>query len=361
MKTALFSLVFVLALSFNFARAAYLEQDYEEKGEEVRSHDHVMPRRVSNDVTDFMDKISIGRPYTERNLTVYPLSLSRDEDDSGYVTLDKALDRGYLEIVEKGQGNVSSITVRNNSGSYVFLMAGEILGGGKQNRTISKDVLLGPRGDFVEVPVYCVEQHRWAVGGKRGFYSVDSVATNSMRAMTQSGEGQDKVWGEVSRLSSGNSVKSSTSNLQDVYDDREVKERLAVYDPLLRLPRDTVGVVVVCGDRILGADIFCNEGLFDDLWPKVLRSYSLEGISFPVPVRNREIRPRDESVSTDDVRRYLGNVYSARFLEERGIDLGDLINISGSVDGKALTYRRAVIHLNLSPVRWRRVYIEDRR
>jgi hypothetical protein len=282
-------------------------------------------------------------------MTVFPLEISREEDTRRYVCLDDAVDRGYIKIHEKGSATVSGIDVENVSDRYVFLMAGEILGGGKQNRIIAKDVLLQPRGRIVSVPVYCVEQHRWSHSGGKGFYSEKTVAPNAMRAMTQTGGSQGKVWEHVDRVAEANRVKSSTGSFQAVYEDAGVKRQIDAYDSLRRMPRHTVGVVVAVNGTIIGAEVFCNEDLFDDLWPKLLRSYSLDAVSWHPGVRST--RYRLPNVDRDDIRRYLNGVYRSRYTEENGVDAGHFLELSGVITGKAMVFRRAVMHLNLAGAR----------
>jgi len=353
MKTKIWIIGIIIALLFTSAAfSAYLEQDYEERrnGPVIRPPIRILPPPTRNEVTDLIDRISIGRPHSTRNMIVFPLYLSRDEDSRHYITLDDAIDRGYLKIYEKGSGTVSQIDMENRSDRYIFMMAGEILGGGKQNRVISKDVLLSPRGGIVSVPVYCVEQHRWASKGSMKFYSAKCAAPSSVRSLTQAGESQNEVWEEVDAISKANKVKSSSGNFQAVYEDKAVQKRIAVYDPLKRMPRHTVGVVVAINGRIVGAEIFCNEELFDDLWHKILKSYSLDAVSKPMPVREISYRlPRPE-VTKEQVRRFLGRVYGIGYVEEeQGVDAGHFLNLSArDIYGKALIFRRAVIHLNLT-------------
>ena len=337
------SLITIMSSSFS----AYLEEDDKQgKTAEIIPQDRVMPPRRGNEVTSLIGRVTVGRPYSQRNMTVFPLYLSNIEDDRRYVTLDKAIDRGWLKIYETGSGTVSRVDVENKSDHYIFMMAGEILGGGKQNRTISKDVLLQPRGGVVSVPVYCVEQHRWSSGSSINFISAKSLAPISIRNSIQSGGSQGEVWKEVDSIQKTNKIKSSSGNFQEVYEDKEVKRKLAEYDPLGRLPRETIGAVIVINGRIAGAELFCNDELFAELWHKILKSYSLDAIGRGRD--DREITHRYEDVTTGDVLRFLDSVYNARFADERAVDAGFMYDISGAISGKALIYRRSVIHLNLT-------------
>jgi len=345
--------IFLAAITVLFitcnAMCAYLEQDYETNNDrtEIRPPSRVHPRHERNEVTHLIDRVDIGRAYTSHNMTVFPLYLSHEEDSRQYVTLDDAIDRGFLKILEKGSGTVSEVEVENTSGHYIFMMAGEIIGGGKQTRVISKDALLRPHGGVITIPVYCVEQHRWSYTGAKKFSSEKSLAPSSIRYMTQNKAGQSKVWGEVDRLAKTTDTETSSGNFQAVYEDSGVRKRLAEYDSLKHMPRRTVGVVVAVHGRIIGAEIFCNEDLFDDLWPKILRSYSLDAIN-PIPMIEKRHRVPDMRVTRDQIQRFLNTVYTARYNEESGIDAGHLLNLARTISGKALIFRKAVIHLNLA-------------
>jgi len=346
----------ILMIIGSSAFAAYLEQD-DPSGRtttDVRPRERIVPPRRGNEVTSLIGRVTIGRPYSERNMTIFPLYISSKEDAREYSTLDEALDRGWLKIYETGGGTVSRVDVENRSDHYIFLMAGEILGGGKQNRTISKDVLLEPRGGVVSVPVYCVEQRRWSSGGSGHFSSAKSLAPNSVRYSIQRGGSQGEVWKEVDSIQRENKVESRSGNFQEVYEDREVQRKISQYDSLIRMPRETIGAVIVVNGRIAGAELFCNEELFDDLWRKILKCYSLDAIGRGWDDRDR--RPGWDDLTTNDVRRYLDDVYDARYAEERAVDAGFMYDISGAIFGKALIYRRAVIHLNLGAGRAVPVY-----
>jgi hypothetical protein len=124
------------------------------------------------EVARYLDRLRLGAPISYRNLTVFPL-VFRDgggELPGDWVTMDQALARGDLLITEKAGGSVPVIFMENRSRDrQVLVLAGELVAGGKQTRTIRQDVILAP-GQRVDVSVFCVEQHRWEgdVGFKAG-------------------------------------------------------------------------------------------------------------------------------------------------------------------------------------------------
>src|SRR5437764_1666248 len=66
-----------------------------------------------------------------------------------YLTLDEALEQQALEVTEvDAGGRVPTLKVANKSGRMVFLMAGEELGGGKQNRVLNASMMVPAKGDL---------------------------------------------------------------------------------------------------------------------------------------------------------------------------------------------------------------------
>ncbi|MDR0660584.1 MAG: hypothetical protein LBG19_07260 [Prevotellaceae bacterium] len=57
-----------------------------------------------------------------------------------------------------------------------FIMSGDIVKGGKQDRTISEDMVLKPKNKKVPLASFCVEQSRWE---KRGSEDVAKFTSSS--------------------------------------------------------------------------------------------------------------------------------------------------------------------------------------
>ena len=52
--------------------------------------------------------------------------------------------------------------VLNTSNKPLYLMPGEVIYGGQQDRTIAKETIIPPGKKAVYLDVFCVEQGRWA-------------------------------------------------------------------------------------------------------------------------------------------------------------------------------------------------------
>jgi hypothetical protein len=327
------------------AWSAYLEQDYEKRATPPPER-IIPPPPPRNEICELVSRVRVGRPYTVKNLTVFPLQVAPPSLLSDYMTLDEALSRGYIEILEEEHPDVRSVLVRNNSPHHIFLMAGEALGGGKQNRLISEDVLLAPHGRPVRVPVYCIEKGRWSEG-RRDFGSGKLMAPSSVRGLAQEKASQRALWDRVSGLLAETGTRSENENLAAVYDNEKVAAEIARFRRDVRIPfGETVGCVVVVNGRISGADVFTSPELFRRLWEKLLDSYAVEAIARRVPPREYP----EPWPSEHEIRRFLDQVFRASFRERDARDVGRIVEIAGpGIGGEGLLFRREVVHLHLTP------------
>ena len=108
-------------------------------------------------------------PFTHANLTVYVVRGSTS-DAREYITLDEGLAARTVAVREKGtragqdQAEVNTLEIENRSDKWLFLQAGDIVKGGKQDRTIMTDLTLAPRSAPQPIEAFCVEHGRWTPG-----------------------------------------------------------------------------------------------------------------------------------------------------------------------------------------------------
>jgi hypothetical protein len=291
---------------------------------------------------------TVGAPVRHENLTIFPVISDQQSSTDEFITLDEGLRSGKVTVTEIGAqnesappanrqenvnqaqrnrinapnqaqqqvqqrvnlgGQVNRLTVTNNSGKILVLIAGEIVVGGKQDRIVANDCIIPSTGKAVPIDVFCVEHGRWhqrAAGrdadGK--FVAAEGVmAAPKVREKAQAKKDQSSVWNEVSEKVSKNGVTTSTGTLNSVYEDGSVKRKLDAYESALKgrfSSANIVGAVVAVGEKIVTADVFANAHLFHAYWPKLLRSYSLEAISSSETVR--------QEVSSSDAQAFLSRV-----------------------------------------------------
>jgi hypothetical protein len=302
----------------------------------------VVIRDPGDVVKENIKGIRIGEPIRYKNLSIFPLIHLNPKDRTPYLTLDEAVKKGCLVIEEVEGGSVPKVKVKNTSKMKIFLMAGEILTGCKQDRVVGSDILI-PEKTTLTIPVYCSEQGRWSQKTPQ-FKGGGTNAPAKIREGIYKGEGQGWIWSQIDRLQRMFCVVSPTERLQEVYESEEVKEISRPYiDNLEDLPQlkaeGVVGIVATIGERIICSDIFCNENLFAKLYPKLLRSYVVDAIDPCAP---------KGMIEKEDVKVFIQGLFDARYRGERNPGLGELVSIEGEgISGKALLYRDAILHLSL--------------
>src|SRR5262249_33738312 len=81
-------------------------------------------------------------------------------DGGHYVPLGDAMEKKHVVIYETG--NVGELEAENLSDTFdVFIQAGDVLKGGRQDRTIAIDFILPAKSGRVPIPAFCVESGRW--------------------------------------------------------------------------------------------------------------------------------------------------------------------------------------------------------
>ena len=80
------------------------------------------------------------------------------------LTLQEALAKGQVQVVETGR--VNELQIENTGGEQVFIQAGDIVKGGKQDRVLTVSLLLPAKSGSVPIASFCVEQGRWSARGK---------------------------------------------------------------------------------------------------------------------------------------------------------------------------------------------------
>lgn len=180
------------------------------------------------------------------------------------------------------------LTVQNKSRDTIFLMSGDVVTGGNQDRVIAQDQVVAPH-TVRNIDVYCVEQGRWqftdtaatpqehAIYAFRGYYN---VASPQVRRAVQQGSSQSEVWSAVAQVTSANGASSSTSTYAALEGVSDVKTRREAYLQHLThawsdLP-NLVGMVAVSGDQVIAVDVFGHPDLFRRAFPALLHGWVVE-------------------------------------------------------------------------------------
>jgi hypothetical protein len=233
----------------------------------------------------------LGAPISYKNLTLVPI-FARDpgKDAANYLTLDEAFDANLVRVRELSDESVNQLSLENKSDRPLFVMSGEVILGGKQDRIIGKDRLIPPR-KTLSVDVFCVEHGRWTEDAKdkRAFRSAKVMAHTSLRNKAAY-DTQSDVWQEVATKNAKRSTENDTGTYRAVTADKavakSVREYADYFAPALAKLADKdrlVGFVVVMNGQLVGVEAFGSPRLFASLRDKLLRSYFTEAMDLPAP------------------------------------------------------------------------------
>lgn len=257
------------------------------------------------------ERTAMLSPIQVDSLTLTPIVATGPTDPTGdqLLVLDEAMAARQVTIKEISDGTVNSLTFVNKAPQPVFLLAGEVIIGGKQDRIIGRNTVI-PANTTQEVPVYCVEHGRWTVETKQ-FASARALAHGRLRAQASYAAQQD-VWNEVA----AKNVARKTVTPSDTY--RRVAQQqsdgtLATMEKqvdaaLARIPAADrgrmVGYAVALNGSLATVDVFGSPVLFKKLETKLVRSYLTEAVDL-------RARPNIEPPTTADVKAFMADADKA--------------------------------------------------
>ncbi|NUN53862.1 MAG: hypothetical protein HUU06_13905, partial [Planctomycetaceae bacterium] len=322
--------------------------------------------------------LALEGPLVHGNLALFVLR-GPGGDGREWITLDQGLAAGTVLVAEKGaaqgrdEAEVNELTLENRSDRWLFLQAGDVVKGGKQDRVVGRDVALAPNSPPQGLDAFCVEHGRWVAGregrwdgdveiaqaanlqpsGGAGFalpshsFSSNTALVNgpALRRAIQVAGSQQEVWREVASVERGASISQSGTVAFQVREgggsagmdnggvglsstgtynallsvEKIVKARedavKALLDEVLRRP-DAVGIVAAVDGEILGADCYDSPGILRAMARKIVESWAVDAV-----LPGEKGRPAAPTVSApptaEAVRAFLEDAGGAGRVEER--------------------------------------------
>ncbi|PSR13080.1 MAG: hypothetical protein DA408_20310 [Bacteroidetes bacterium] len=224
--------------------------------------------------------------------------INQQQDVAQYKVLGEALENERFRVSEKkpygrfdDASAVNSLTVQNKTEAPVFLMAGDIVRGGNQDRVIAEDRIIAARS-IDDVPVFCVEHGRWTYQGDQALNEADqkifafrgyyNVASSQLRRSVESGS-QQAVWDQVADITTHHDATSGTSAYAALETNRDFVSRRKRYEHFfsnkLAANSQIVGFVAVSGNQILGADLFGHPALLRRQLPALVSGYATDALT----------------------------------------------------------------------------------
>jgi hypothetical protein len=249
-------------------------------------------------------KLSLSGPYVHDNLSLFLIHGADPMKGRKLLTLDEAMQQKKV-IVHETQ-NVNELSITNLSQEEVFVQAGDIVKGGKQDRLLAIDLIVPGKAGKVPVAAFCFEQHRW---GKRGgnsncgeeeaedeeeesfSRSQAQVPNRNLKIAARDARSQRVVWDNVARAQMllsrnvGANVKAdkSESSLQLTLEHKKLVAAVAAYEKALKDcidgKEDVIGLAIAVNGTMNSADVYASHELFVKLWPKLLQASAIEAVT----------------------------------------------------------------------------------
>ncbi len=282
--------------------------------------------QTSKDAT-FQIGIEESTALVHGNLQVYPIMAKEDfyksnEAAATVGNLKEGIDtKGFYVTEKKPYGRqddmsaVNSLTVQNKSDKDIYLMQGDVVTGGNQDRIIAEDQIIVARS-IQDVPVFCVEKSRWhyrehevdendpesthkrKIFAFSGYYN---VAANDLRRTVRTTQDQSSVWTKVGEFTAKNNAPSETHTYAALEGSESFTTQrdsyMNFFKGKLESMENCVGFVAVSGNEIIGVDLFGHPNLFQKQADGLLNGYVADAITTGSPVTvsvKRMVKYQDE-------------------------------------------------------------------
>ena len=179
--------------------------------------------------------ITLTSPRTARNLTAWFVTTPKGAALPDYAVIEESSGKSKPPFFTKRETSTNSSS-KTSATSIFFIQAGDIVKGGRQDRTPGADFIVPAHSGRIPVPAFCVEERRWgAVQGTDTIFfskSTDSASSKKLRAAIRSTKKQGDVWNAVAEEQEklGQAVKASVaaaaspSSLQLSYESKQLQE-----------------------------------------------------------------------------------------------------------------------------------------
>jgi hypothetical protein len=239
-------------------------------------------------------------PFQSGNLGIFiierpGISTDPGSGDGTYTPLHEAMERGSVKVHETGQ--VGQLEAENTAEDFdVLILAGDIVKGGRQDRTFGVDFILPKKSGRIPVPTFCVEAARW---GRRSrdeavahfSASPHHVSSSKIRAAVRRSKSQGAVWESVaeeqkkmsaSLKESVQACASPSSYLLSLEHEKLQAERAKKIDQIkgaVTFGPNAVGIAVAINGQFRSADLFASPAIFERVRERLLEAAVIEAIS----------------------------------------------------------------------------------
>jgi hypothetical protein len=281
------------------------------------------------------DKAKLLDPIQVDSLTITPIaSTQKAKATPDLLVLDEAMPKKLVRIHEVDGGDVNQLTLDNKADKPLFLLAGEVIIGGKQDRIIGRNTIV-PAKSTQQVPVFCVEHGRWTEG--KEFTTAKALAHGRLRGKA-SFESQQAVWDEVHTKNAKLKTESDTDTYRKIASEQssgKIEDAAKRVDAAIaKLPDDVrgnvIGFAVSVNGEVATVDMFQSHALFTKLEGKLVRSYITEAVDVKA---KKDVKPP----KAPEVKTFMADADKAEKERAYSYDTKAAATISkkGKISGKA--------------------------
>jgi hypothetical protein len=303
-------------------------------------------RTAGQVILDQLASLRVGVGAAHAGMTVFPIFPAGTAAPAlRYRTLEQAIAEGAVEVVEQASATVPELTLRNKGAVMIFVLDGEEVIGGRQNRIVNASFLIAANST-VTLPVTCVEHGRWH-DVSRVFSSGESMphamrlakhrqVSASLARMSRPIADQGATWDAIAEKQATTGTRSATGALHDIYQSQQ--ERLSAWEQTFPYVPGAVGFIIGLGGQITGADLFDQPETAEALWPKLRRSYALDALEVTASA----------PIEQEQAEGLLARARGARYQVYPSLALGEDARFEGEgVFGGGLLYEETPIHISL--------------
>ncbi len=248
-------------------------------------------------LTELLDDAVVQESVSHKNLQIFLISANTSGDDVDYVPLKRAMENDLVKITETS--NVNQLEVSNTSGKTVFIHAGDIVKGGKQDRTLTYDIIVDANKKDLKLSSFCVESERWSQrGGEEAAYfssNTKMLSSRDLKVSSKKNGRQSDIWSEVAetqeKLNDNISeyydqnidvkANESSSSLELALDNKELKKIKEEYrSSFEKLDLEgVIGFAYAINGELYNIDVYNNKALFKELFDKLLTAAIVEAVT----------------------------------------------------------------------------------
>lgn len=262
-------------------------------------------------------------PYTHENLTVFLIHGKDSVLGKNFITLEEAL--AQKKVIVHETGDVGQLEIENVSDEEVYIQSGDIVKGGRQDRTIRFDFIAPPKSGRLPILAFCVEAHRWHQREREAASHFTTTASHlsskKIKLAAKMKVSQGEVWSSVHEAQS-NLMASIATEAASGRDDLSARDVVSAASPssyqltlesksvqkladeyttkltsIIEGKPDVIGFAFAINGRLNSADVYASNALFKKLWAKLLRASAIEAMG----ERLREAKfnaPKEDTVKS---------------------------------------------------------------